>query len=127
MQSKRLATVVQGLVVADDFAHDKGEEFFGKIGIKFCGFGKRPKPCDLLELARGIGGRQALRRLELAYRLGELEALGQQMHQRRVDIVDGIAQPLQLGMRVFGHVAVSKLANGGGIVGDPSGGAKGGI
>ena len=54
---------------------------------------------DLLLLALGVGGRQAGLRLVAADGLGDLEALGQQVHERGVDVVDaGPVAQLELGI-----------------------------
>ena len=52
----------------------------------------------------GSAGGQVLLGLELADLLGALEALGQQVDERGVDVVDAAAQPGELG-RDLGHVA----------------------
>jgi len=91
-----------GFVVADDFLDDEGQELFREIRIELGFLCECAQACDLLGLARGIGRWQPLLCLEAADRLRALEALGQKMHQRRVDIVDAVAQPLKLGIG-FGH------------------------
>ena len=53
----------------------------------------------LLGLARRIGGRQVMLRLQHPDPLGAAEPLGQHVDDRRVDIVDAVAQRLQLGQR----------------------------
>src|SRR5689334_6652775 len=98
------------LVMPDHLAHNERQEFLGKIRIQLRLLCERSQPRHLLCLPRQIGGRQSLCRLELAHCLGELEALGQQVHQRRVDIVDGIAQALQFGMHAFPHLKVPSEA-----------------
>ncbi len=84
-----------GFVVADHFLNDKAEEFLGKIRIQLGGFGQPPQTGDLLGLTFGIGCRKAMGGLKLAHRLRTFEALGQQVNERRVDIVDRFAQALQ--------------------------------
>ncbi len=79
----------------DDLLHDEGKKFFGKIRIELGLLGKRAQAFDLLGLARGIGRRQPMLRLESAYRLGAFETLGEKMDQGRIDIVDRIPQALQ--------------------------------
>src|SRR5437762_2213747 len=95
--------VIDRLVMPDHFLDDEREELLGKIGIEPGFPGKRPQPGHLLCLADGIGRRKALRRFELPYRLCAFEPLGQQVHERRIDIVDGIAQALKVGMRARRH------------------------
>ncbi len=53
--------------------------------------GKAPQPADLVFLARRVGRRQMVGGLEHAHRLGAAEPLGQEIDQRRVDIVDRLA------------------------------------
>src|SRR5579862_597803 len=84
------------LVVADDFRDDEVQEFLGEIRIELGGLGELAKARDLGGLARRIGGRQAVLGLVAAHRLRALEALGQDMDQRRVDVVDAVAQAQEL-------------------------------
>ena len=57
----------------------------------------RAKQVGVREIARRIGRRQVMGRLVLTDRLGDLEPLGEQVDQRRVDVVDGLTQSQQLG------------------------------
>src|ERR1700728_487387 len=93
-----LARGADRFVMADHFLDDEGQELFREIGIELGVLGQRAQPGDLHLLACGIGGRKAVRGLILAHRLGAFEALGQEMDQRRIDIVDTVPQPVKLGM-----------------------------
>ena len=53
------------LVVADHLGHDEGEELLGELGVQLGLRGQGPESGDLLRLALRVGGRQAVRGLEL--------------------------------------------------------------
>lgn len=55
----------------------------------------RLQPLDLRGLPGRVGGRQAVPGLELADLLGALEALGEQVHQGGIEVVDAAAQVKQ--------------------------------
>src|SRR6185295_16643334 len=82
-------------MMADDFGDDEVQELLREIGVELGGLGELAQARDLLRLARRVGGRQAMRRLELAHGLRALEALGEQVNERCTDIVDAVAQALQ--------------------------------
>lgn len=84
----------------DHLIDDEAQEFLGEFGIEIGALGQRPEPRDLGFLAAGIGRRQTVGRFIFADRLRHLEALGQHMDQRRIDIVDALAEA---GERVIGH------------------------
>src|SRR4051794_29846641 len=65
-----------------------------KAGVR----GQLAKPPDLVLLAHGVGRRHAGRGLELAHLLGAAEPLGQQVNQRRVQVVDAGPQRGQLAL-----------------------------
>lgn len=76
------------LVVSDDFGNDEVQEGLGELRIKSRLVGERPQPGDLPLLASRVGGRHTVRSLELPDSLGALEALGEQVDQGGVDVVD---------------------------------------
>ena len=79
------------LVVADHLGHQEVQELLGEFGVEVCVDGEGPQAGDLPGLAGRVGRRQALARLQLADLAGLLEPFGQQMDQRRVDVVDRAA------------------------------------
>lgn len=87
-------------MVPDDFIDNEAQEFFAEVGIKIGIAGQGAQPFDLGLFALWIGGRQAMLGLVSADRLRDLEALGEDKDQRRVDIVDALAIPVQ---RVVRH------------------------
>ncbi len=79
-------------MVADDFLHDEVEELLREFGIEIGADGEAAQARDLALLARRIGRRQAVLRLELAHALRALEPLGQQVDDGRVQVVDARPQ-----------------------------------
>jgi len=73
----------------------KLRNFSAKAGSSLA-FSARAQPFDLPGLAGRVGGRELVPRLEPADLLGALEALGEHVDDGRVDVVDAVAQPLQL-------------------------------
>ena len=59
-------------------------------------FGERSQPRDLHSLPLRIRWRQSGCRLEPPHLLSELEPLGQQVHERGIDVIDALAQTGQL-------------------------------
>lgn len=84
-------------MVADDLGDDEVQEFLREGRVQFRALGEFPQPGDLACLARGVGGRQLVFGLEDADLLGAFEALGEHVHDRRVDVVDAFAQPGEFG------------------------------
>ena len=82
--------------MADNFLDDEIEKFLRKVRIEMGIVGETAQPRDLLRLACRIGRGQTMRRLVLTHRLGAFEPLGQEMNERRIDIVDAFAQALKL-------------------------------
>jgi hypothetical protein len=89
--------------MADDFLDDKGQEFFCKIGIELRGPGECPKARDLFGFPRRIGRRQTVLRLIFPNLLCAFEALGKQMDERGIDIVDAVSQSEKFGIRRLCH------------------------
>ena len=87
------------LVVVDHLGDDEVEPLLGERGVELRVFGERAQPRDLVRSRSGSDGRQAVLGLQHADLLGELEALGEQVHERGVDVVD--AQPD--GGQLLGH------------------------
>ena len=89
-------------MMAYDLGDDEVQELLGELGVKLGVLRQRPQAGDLLGLARGVGGRQTVRCLQLTDLLGDLEPLGEEMHQGRIHVVDAHPQPQQLlGHRVI--------------------------
>ena len=89
--SRSSRIVREPLMVPDHFVDDEAQEFFRELGIELRLCRKVSQPGDLALLAAGIGGGQAVRSLVPADSLGHLEALGEHVDQRRIDIVDALA------------------------------------
>ena len=62
----RVVDAREGLVVVDDLFDDEAEELLGELRVEPGLVGEGTQPRDLGLLARGIRGRQATARLELA-------------------------------------------------------------
>ncbi|GAA2952752.1 hypothetical protein GCM10020227_19850 [Streptomyces flavovirens] len=92
------------LVVADDLGDDEVQQLLGERRVELGAFGELAQPGDLAGLAGGVGGRQVVLRLEVADLLGGLEAFGEHVDDRGVDVVDAFAQAVQL--RPYGLVDV---------------------
>src|SRR5690606_32449654 len=65
--------------------------------------GERAQALDLLRLAARVRRRQPEVRLDVPHALGALEALGEQVDERGVDVVDGPACLGQLGRNRLAH------------------------
>jgi len=85
-----------------DLGHDEREEFLRELGIEVAAGREVAQPGDLLRLAVGIGGGEPAFVLQFADTLGDLEPLGQQADERRVQIVDGRPQPVQFRVVLHG-------------------------
>ncbi len=94
--AKTSGAIPHAFVVADDLVDHEAQELFGEIRVEPRRLGERPQAGDLLGLARGVGRGQAGGRLVAPDRLGDLEPLGEQEDQRRVDIVDALAKFVEL-------------------------------
>src|SRR5690606_28827035 len=77
------------------------EPLLRELRVEVRRLGELAQPRDLLLLARGIRGRHVVRGLELADLLRGAEALGEQIDERGVDVVDASAQAQQCGVRVL--------------------------
>ena len=93
------------LVVPDDLFDDEGQELLGEDRVEVRLVRQLPQARDLLHLAARVRRRHPAGGLEHADLLGRLEALGQQVDQRGVDVVDAAAQPRKLGRDRGGEVA----------------------
>jgi hypothetical protein len=89
--------------MAHHLRYHEGEKLLSEFGVQLRLGSEPTQPSDLLCLALGIGGRQAVTSLEVPNLLGDLEPLGQQMDQRRIHVVDAVPQPAQLGGRFVLH------------------------
>jgi hypothetical protein len=105
-----ITTIQRGLVVAYHLGNYEVQELFGEFRIEPGIFGECPQPCDLLGLPYRVGGRQAMRGLQLTDLLSDLEALSEEMHKGRVHVVDAHPKPEQLiGHRVAHGAQPSQL------------------
>jgi len=100
------SSATDGLVVADDLLHDERQEFLREVGIELGVPGERAQAGDLLRFARRVGWRKTVSGLVSPDGLRAFEPLGEQMHQRGIDIVDAVAQTLKfrIGHDVFPQV-----------------------
>jgi hypothetical protein len=80
----------------DDLSDDEAEELLREVGIEARLLRERTETLDLAILALRIGGGKAGPRLVATDVLGDPEPLGEQVDQRRVEVVDARAVPLQL-------------------------------
>ena len=78
-------------MVADHFVDDETQEFLAEVGIELRVLGQFAQPGDLALFPAGIGRGQGVGGLVGANRLGDAEAFGQHVDQRRIDIVDARA------------------------------------
>jgi hypothetical protein len=83
-----LLALGDALVVMDHFGHDEAQELLGERRVETGLLGQCTQPFDLHPLASLVGRRQLGLCLVAPDRLGDLEPLGEQMHQRRIDVVD---------------------------------------
>ncbi len=90
-------TLGDRLVVADDLGDDEVEELLGEVRVEPGVVGQGAQALDLTLLATRVGGGQTELGLEHPDPLRGLEALREQVDQRRVDVVDALAQAVQLG------------------------------
>ena len=81
-------------MVADHLGDDEVDELLGEFRVEPGIVGKRPQPGDLPLLAGGSAGGIPASAFEAAHRLGC--ALGEQVHERGIDVVDAAAQAGQL-------------------------------
>jgi hypothetical protein len=99
-----------GLMVAYHFGDHEVEKFFGELRIELGIFGQRPQSRNLLGLPSRIGGRQTVRSFQLTDLLSDLEALGEEMHECRIHVVDAHPQPVQLLGHRVSHAAQTSQA-----------------
>ena len=78
-------------MVVNDLGDDERQKLFGEGRVEFGVFGERPQARDLHALTLGVARRHAGRRFEAPHRLRALEALGEQVHEGCVDVVDALA------------------------------------
>ena len=91
-------------MVLDNFVDDEAEEFLAEGWIEASFLGERTEAGDLNRFTIGVGGSKADRGLMLADALGDLEAFGQEMHERSIDVVDAAAAVFK--DRIVVHVAI---------------------
>ena len=90
-------------MVADDLGDDEAEELLRELRVEPGVDGQGAEPGDLLGLARRVGRRQPVRRLEHADLLGDGETFREQVDQGGVHVVDAVPQPTQLCRHVLVH------------------------
>lgn len=83
-------------MMPDNFLHNEIQELLREIRIELGVVRQRTQPRDLLRLTPRIGGRQAMGCLELSDNLRTPEALGENVDQRRIDVIDAFAQASKL-------------------------------
>src|SRR6478752_1447414 len=88
-------------MMPDDFLDDEVQELLGEIRVQMRIFGKLTKTSDLVFLARRIGRRQLVLSLQHADLFGAAKAFGQNVDERRIDIVDRLAVARKLGFDVW--------------------------
>ncbi len=76
----------------DHLTHDESQEFLGEFRVQAGGYGQGAQPGDLLGLAGEVRRGQAQAGFQAADLLGAFEALGEEMDQGGVYIVDAGAQ-----------------------------------
>ena len=119
-------------MVADHFLDDEAQKLFAEFGIEACVLSQPPQPRDLALFAARVARRQMVLRFVGPHRLGNAEALSQNVDHGRVDIVDALAITCQ--NRILAHVPLpvqsaspkvpfgplAKLASCQAVVGRPS-------
>src|SRR3546814_278719 len=98
------------LVVADHLVDDEAQEFLAELGVEVGLARQATQPLDLPRLAAGVGGGQVDPRFQLADRLRHLEAFGEHIDERGVDIVDALAVTAQLVVHRAGGSSCSRHA-----------------
>lgn len=78
-----------------DLCDDEGEELLGELRIQISGGGEFSQPGDLFALPLRVRSRKVEVSLELAHPLGDLESLGQDVHQGGIQIVNGGPQTME--------------------------------
>src|SRR4051812_43772248 len=108
-----LAVLGDLLVVADDLGNDEVEELLGEGGVEFGVLGELAQPFDLAGFARGVGRGQRVLGLEVADLLGAFEAFGEHMDDGGVDVVDAVAEAVELGAdgRVDGRLGCGRTGS----------------
>ena len=94
-------------MVPDDLGDDEVEELLGECRIEVGLDGQRPQPGDLPFFAGRISGRKIMLCLQPAHSLGVLETFGQDMDERRIDIVDACADLFEFSLRRVSHAGDS--------------------
>ena len=82
-------------MVADHFLDDEAQERLAELGIEIGILGQPTQPGDLRFLAPRIGGGQAVLGLVRPHRLSHFEALGEDMDQCGIDIIDALSKAFQ--------------------------------
>src|SRR5699024_3709665 len=85
------ALVADPLVMADRLGDDEPQERLGEGRVEAGLVRQLAEMGDLLLLARGIGGRQPVLGLQQTHPLRVGEALGEQVHEGGIDVVDAAA------------------------------------
>lgn len=85
-------------VMPDYLVDDEAQELFGEFGVEVGFFGQRTQPCDLAFLAAWVGRGQRVFGLVAAHRLRRAETLGEDVDERRVEVVDAAAEAGQHGI-----------------------------
>ena len=87
-------------MMTDHLVDDEAQKLLAEPGVEPRLLRQGPQPGDLTGLAVGIGGGEARVGLVPTDRLGDLEAFGEEMDERSVDVVD--ARPVP-GERLVGR------------------------
>ena len=90
-------------VVAYDLGDNEVQELLGELGVELRIDGQPAESCDLLPFAAGIGGGQPVLGFQHPDLLGDLEALGEQMDQGRIHVVDAVPHPTELRRHLLVH------------------------
>ncbi len=83
-------------MVPDDLGDDEVEKGGRELGVELRLLGELAQPRDLAGFAGGVGGWHAVRGLEAADPLRALETLGEEVHERGIEVVDAGAQLFEL-------------------------------
>ena len=80
---------------ADDLGDDERKELLCELRIEMGLLGEFSQPSDLPGFPRFVGRRQTVVGFELADALGEFEALGEEVNEGGIDVVNAAPQLLQ--------------------------------
>lgn len=90
------------LVVTDDLGDDEGQELLGEFRVEL-GIGRQgAQALNLLLFARRVSRGKPAGSFQFAHGAGDFEPFSQQVHQRRIKVVDASAQAHQPGLNLLG-------------------------